>query len=133
MDAITVTRPVVVLVRVTNGYRRLMSDEVRAALGGLEREEVRLAHARRTAPDKDVSERRERLRETKTGLLDRLKAIEELADGTLVLFGRLESLVEIRVGARWQDIAGVEVVLEDGRVAEIRPADGSGGDWWKST
>ncbi|HUW66236.1 MAG TPA: YlqD family protein [Spirochaetia bacterium] len=135
MERITVTSPVAVLVRVTAGYRLALQEELKAALQGLEREEVRISHARRSAKDgdKETAARESRLLETRAGLVARFQEIEGLADGRLVLHGRLESLVEIRVGDRWQDVAGVEVVLEDGRVVEIRPAGGGGGDWWKST
>ena len=135
MERITVTRPVAVLVRVTAGYRQTLLRELQVALQGLEREEVRLAQARRSkgTEDEETAARLKRLAETRAGLLARSRELAELADGRLVLQGRLESLVEIRVGDRWQDIAGVEVVLEDGRVVEIRAAGGGGGDWWVNT
>lgn len=128
MERLTVTRPVAVLVRVTAGYRQALIRELQAALAALEREEAGLERARPGAGDEDTTVRKKRLAETRAGLLARSREIAELADGRLVLHGRLESLAEIRVGDRWQDIAGVEVVLEDGRVVEIRPA--GGGEWW---
>ncbi|MDA8337276.1 MAG: hypothetical protein M0Z41_20200 [Peptococcaceae bacterium] len=124
MERITVTRPVAVLVRVTAGYRQALIREIQAALQGLEREE-----ARRSGPalDGDEAARAGRVTETRAKLLARSREIAGLADGRLVLHGRLESLVDIRVGDRWCD--GVEVILEDGRVVEIRAANGGGGDW----
>jgi len=127
MERVTVTRPVAVLVKVTPGYRRAVREEIRAALAAVEREEARLNREKQARPgDGELAGRRRRLAETREGLLARARETETLADGRLVLHGRLESLVEVRVGDSWQD--GVEVILEEGRVVEIRPT-GGGGPW----
>jgi len=59
--------------------------------------------------------------ESRRLLTERLKEISRLEDGQEVVHGRVESLVDIKVGDRWDAVMSVELVLEDNRVIEIRP------------
>jgi len=52
--------------------------------------------------------------------VEKLKEVGKLTPGEEVIHGRVESIVELKVGDDWNGVMGVEVVLEDGKVIEIR-------------
>ena len=133
MDSITVTRPVIVKVRVTDGYKRAAAAEIQDALTRLDARlaqfdaqynkvaEMEKKNPRQyTGGLQHIEEERGKTSETRRQLADRLKEIGRLAEGQEIVHGRVESLVEIKTGDHWGMIMSVEVVLEDGRVVEIR-------------
>ncbi len=133
MDSITVTRPVIVKVRVTESYKKAAAAEVREALARLDARrdlldnqynkiaEIEKNNPRQAAGGlQQIDEERRKINEARRQLGDRLKEIGRLADGQEIVHGRVESLVEIRVGDDWSRLMSVEVVLQDGRVVEIR-------------
>lgn len=133
MDSITITRPVIVKVRVTDSYKQAAAAEVREALAGIEarQDQLDFQHARLAEMEKkiprstagglqQVEEDRRKVAEARRQLTDRLREIGGLAEGREVVHGRVESLVEIRPGDDWGRLMSVEVVLQDGRVVEIR-------------
>ena len=50
----------------------------------------------------------------------RLKEIGKWALDSEVTLGKMESLVTLQVGDQWNRVMGVEIILKDGIVAEIR-------------
>jgi len=133
MDAITVTRPVVVKVRVTEGYKRAAAAEIREAaarldgrLAQLDYQYNKITELEKKNPRQfagglqQIEDERHKTREARGNLAQRIKEIGLLADGQEVVHGRVESLVEIKVGDNWQGLMSVEVVVEDGLVVEIR-------------
>lgn len=133
IDSVTVTRPVIVKVKVTEGYKKAVSAEVREALAGLEARmkqidfqvkritEMEKKNPRGQSGDLQVLEaERQKALESRRILTERLKDIGRLADGQEVVHGRVESIVELRVGDRWDRVMSVELVLQDGQVVEIR-------------
>jgi len=68
-----------------------------------------------------IEAERQKVLESRRLLTERLKEISRLEDGQEVVHGRVESLVDIKVGDRWDAVMSVELVLEDNRVIEIRP------------
>jgi hypothetical protein len=62
----------------------------------------------------------QKILESKKRLADRLREVGGLAEGQEVVHGRVESLVDVKVGDQWDGLMSVELVLEDGKVVEIR-------------
>lgn len=131
MDSITITRPVIVKVRVTDGYKKAAAAEVQEALAGLDARLDQLNYRYnkisveknnpRQAGDLDqIDTERRKVIEARRQLTERLKEIGRLAEGREVVHGRVESLVDIKVGDDWSRVMSVEVVLQDGKVVEIR-------------
>lgn len=134
MESLTITRPVLVKVRVTEGYKKALSAEVQEAVDRLEKKLLHMDfHFRRVLADLEKNsprevpevrrqfeaERRKTL-EAKQKLLEKLKEIGAFVPGEEVVHGQVESIFELKVGDDWGRVMGVEVVLEDGRVAAIR-------------
>lgn len=141
MDSLTITRPVLVKVRVTEGYKKALSAEVQQALTRLDKKLLHMDfHFRRAIADLEKNnpreasevrrqfdaERRKTL-EAKQKLLEKLKEIGAFTPGEEVIHGQVESIFELKVGDDWGRVMGVEVVLEDGRVAAIREGRSTAG------
>ncbi|MDD4238664.1 MAG: YlqD family protein [Desulfotomaculaceae bacterium] len=141
MEAIHLIRPVLVKVKVTEAYKRSAAAQVQEAL---QRIELELQHLdfqeRRLGPELEkknpqglavalqrLEQERSRRKEKRQQLLDQLKGIGQLAEGTEVLFSKMESPVELKPGDEWSKVLGVEIIIQDGIVAEIRQG-GAGKD-----
>ncbi|MFZ5648534.1 MAG: YlqD family protein [Bacillota bacterium] len=133
IDSIRITRPVIIKVRVTEGYKKSVSAEVREALAGLdarmkhlEFQAKRLTEMEKKDPRGQAGDfqkleaERQKVLESRRVLTERLKEIGRLVEGQEVVHGRVESFVEVKVGDRWDSVMSVELVLQDGEVVEIR-------------
>ncbi|MFZ5652236.1 MAG: YlqD family protein [Bacillota bacterium] len=123
LDSITVTRPVTVKVRVTEGYKMAVSAEIREALAGLDARAKHLDFQMKRAQPADLQKlevESRKIMESRRILADRLKEIGRLVDGQEVVHGRVESFVEVKLGDRWDRVMSAELVLQDGQVVEIR-------------
>lgn len=141
MDAINLIRPVLVKVKVTEAYKRAAAAELQESLKRVDLEMQHLDfQEKRLSPELEkknpggVAVARQRLdqerslrQEKRRQLLDQLKGIGQLAPGTEVLFSKMESPVQIKTGDEWSKVLGVEVIIEDGIVIEIRQG-GTGKD-----
>lgn len=58
--------------------------------------------------------------EARAGLLEQMKKISSLEDGTEVLQGEIEGPVEIKVGDNWDNIFNKEIVIKDGIIVDVR-------------
>lgn len=58
--------------------------------------------------------------EAKAGLLEQMKKISALAEGSEVLQGDVSGPVEVNVGDKWDEVFNREIVIKDGVVVEIR-------------
>lgn len=58
--------------------------------------------------------------EARTELLEQMKKVGALAEGSEVLQGEVTGPVEVNVGDKWDEIFDKEIVLQDGVVVEIR-------------
>ncbi|MGB9803247.1 MAG: YlqD family protein [Desulfofundulus sp.] len=142
MDKLTVICPVLVKVRVTDGYKQKLSTGIQQAIRQID---VQMQHlefqARRVVAElerqnpqgipaarQQFEQERSRRLEARQKLLDKLKEVARLAPGEEVVHGQLQSLMELKVGDRWQEVAGMEVILEDGVIVEIRPTGGNVAD-----
>ncbi|MBC7105588.1 MAG: YlqD family protein [Firmicutes bacterium] len=136
MDRVTVTRPVIVKVVVTEDFKKGLAAQLRESLRRTELELQRLEfEGRRQLMELEknhpagVAAARERLaqekkkrEEVRQGLLERLRMVVQLEPGTEVVHGQLESLVEVAVGDSWRRLMAVEIVVRDGLIVAIREA-----------
>lgn len=136
MESITITRPVIVKVRVTESYKKAVAVEIQNAVQKIDMQMQHLEfQARRIIADlekrnpnglaaarEQIEVERRRKLDSRQKLVNKLKEIGKLSPGEEVVHSRLESLVELRVGDLWEQVMGVEIILEDGKVIEIRQA-----------
>ncbi|MCL6559638.1 MAG: YlqD family protein [Firmicutes bacterium] len=134
MESLTLIRPVLVKVKVTEGYKKAAAAELREAVRRLDMElqhldfqEKRLVSELEKknpqgipAARQHLEQERRRRADSRQKLLERLKEVGDLALGSEVVYGKMESPVEIKVGDDWRRVLGVEIVLKDGFVTEIR-------------
>jgi len=72
-----------------------------------------------------IEAEKRRFRQAKDELIQRQRAVAELEEGTEVIRGTLESWAEIAVGGNIQTaLRGVEIVVSDDKVIEIRETEG---------
>ncbi|GAB6157672.1 YlqD family protein [Desulfotomaculum varum] len=130
---LTVTRPVLVKIRVTDNYKKSLALELRHRVAALESELQQIDYqirklqeiikknpgAAEAALAQWEQEKQSRL-DTKLKLLDKIKEVGKLANGSEVLQGKVESFVQVQVGDDWHRLMQAEIILEDGRVVEIR-------------
>lgn len=130
---LTITRPVMVKVRITDRYKKDLALELQQGaakmeleLQHLELQSRKLQELAKKNPGSVESaqaqleqEKQKRL-DTRLKLLDKIKEVGKLANGTEVLHGKVESLVEVQIGDDWQNLMNAEIVIEDGKIAEIR-------------
>lgn len=133
MDSITITRPVVIKVRVTENYKKTVAAELQKVIQRLDAELQHLDIKRKkisenTAKNAEFVEKarqqvevqiQERLQK-KQDLLEKIRAVGSLEIGSEVVHGRVESLVEIKIGDDWNKVMNVEILVEDGKVIDIR-------------
>lgn len=134
MQSITITRPVVIKVRVTENYKKVVVGELQRAVQQLDMEIQQLDFQikritpeiiKKTPQGMDTAKKQiengiyDRVQK-KQKLLDKIKEIARLTPGSEVIHGRVESLVEINVGDNWNQVMNVELLVEDGVVLEIR-------------
>lgn len=138
MESLTLIRPVLVKVKVTEGYKKAAAVELQDAARRIELElqhldfqEKRLVSELEKknpqgipAARQHLEQERRRRAESRQKLIDRLKEIGQLALGSEVVYGKMESPVEIKVGDDWRKILGAEIILQDGVVVAIRESGG---------
>jgi len=136
VERVTVTRPVIIKVVVTEDYKKGLAAQLRESLRRTEIELQRLEfEGRRQLMELEkhhpagVAAARERLaqekkkrEELRQGLLEKLQLVVQLELGTEVVHGQLESLVEVAVGDSWRRLMAVEIVVRDGLIVAIREA-----------
>lgn len=130
---LTITRPVLVKVRVTDQYKKQLAMELQQTVARLELELQQLEFqskkilevAKKNPAGAEVAvtqidqEKQKRL-DTRCQLLGRIKELGKLVNGSEMLQGKVESFVQVQVGDDWNQIMNAEIVLEDGKVVEIR-------------
>lgn len=134
MEKLTLIRPVLVKVIVTDNYKKAAVAELQNALHRIDVDLQRLEfHEKRLASEiekksqhtpqvsgQQIAQERQRLVETRGQLVDRVKNVGQLELGSEVVYGKMESPVEIKVGDDWRQVLGVEIVLQDGIITTIR-------------
>jgi hypothetical protein len=79
-------------------------------------------------PDYDILKKmameEERFKNSRAQIEARIEAVAKLKDGEEYIHGTVDSMVNVGVGDNWHSVmTGVEVLLEDGLVKEIRERD----------
>lgn len=134
MKSITVKRPVIVKVKVTDDFKNRMSAEIQQAINKLDAELQHLDFQTKRmvaelekknppgipAAKQHFEQEKQKRIKARQNLTDQLKNVGVMAIGAEVVQGSLESIAEIRVGDDWNEIMGVEVVVCDDRIIEIR-------------
>jgi hypothetical protein len=141
MESIHLIRPVLVKVKVTEAYKKAAAAEIQDTL---KRVELELQHLdfqeKRLGPELEkknpqglavarqrLEQERSHREEKRRQLLDQLRGVGQLTPGTEVLFSKMESPVELKPGDEWNKVLGVEIIVQDGIVVEIRQG-GAGKD-----
>lgn len=130
---LTITRPVLVKVRVTDSYKKDLAQELQQAVSRLELELRQLELQGRKLEEMakknpggveaalaQLEQEKQKRLDKRFKLLDNIKEIGRLSNGTEVLQGKVESIVEVNTGDDWQQLMSTEIIIEDGKVAEIR-------------
>lgn len=131
MDSLTVLQNVPVKVVITASFRAQLVEQIRTSLSELDQGTARLKEARQQAAEPEFRERvdQELSRQgyQRQQLEWRIKEAESLAEGAEINFQTLPVMVQLKVGDNLQEKAGLEVVLKDWKVVEIRRGSGSQG------
>ena len=142
MDSLSLIRPVLVKVQVTESYKKNASVDLLEAvrqielkLQHLDYQEKRLLSettksdaAGVPAAKQQIGQERRQYEENKRELLRRFQEVQGLALGAEVVYGKMESATEIKVGDMWRPVLGTEIILRDGVITEIRRPETEGGD-----
>ncbi|MEW6066360.1 hypothetical protein P378_18635 [Desulforamulus profundi] len=132
---LTITRPVLVKVRVTDSYKKSLAMELQQTAARLELELQQIELQTRKLQEfakknpggaeaalAQLEQERQKRLDTRLKLLDKIKEVGKLENGSEVLQGKVESFVQVQVGDDWNRLMNAEIVIEDGKVAEIRGA-----------
>ncbi|MBQ1249305.1 MAG: YlqD family protein [Selenomonadales bacterium] len=134
MDRMTLKCPVTIKAKVTDELKRKMVAEIQDNIKkvDLEIQQVEFQGKRMLTEQAKVDaqglpalrqqidmERQKRL-DFKNHLLQKLKEAEAIENGSEVVQGQLERLVEIKVGDDMQSIMNAEILLEDGKIVAFR-------------
>lgn len=134
MDSLRIKRPVTVKVQVTDEFRILAAARVQEEVKKLETELLQLDLQGKKlllelekqnpqgveAARQHLEAQRQKRVENKNQLLGKLKEIGKWTNGSEILQGTLETYTDLKVGDDWNEIFGVEVILRDNKVVEIR-------------
>ena len=138
-DSVTIKREVVLRAIVTESLKEQLDQEFTEAISQvdgritqldvsarqyvteLQRSDIQQAMAVR----QQIEAEKRRYRQVKDELIGRQRAVAALEIGAEVIRGTVESQAEIRVGDNLQTVLrGVEIVLRDDAVVEIRETEG---------
>lgn len=131
---LTIKRTIVVKAKVTEEFKKQMASELQDAIRNLDAELQQLDFQEKRmvlelerknlsaipAARQQVEKERQKRMQARTRLTEQLKSMGQLAIGSEVAQGTLESITEINVGDDWNDIFGIEVVVCDNKIIEIR-------------
>ncbi len=130
---LTVTRPVVIKTIVTEGFKRLYTQDLEDAIKRVDTIVQQLdTQIRRSELERQVSPQsrvirqqleleRARQEATRADLSMRLREAQDLALNSEFMQGTVESLVEVKVGDNlFTKLGRTELVVKDGIIMEIR-------------
>lgn len=134
MDRMTLKCPVTIKAKVTDELKRKLIAEIQDGIKkvDLEIQQVGFQGKRMLTEQAKVDaqglpalrqqidmERQKRL-DFKNHLLQKLKETEALENGSEIVQGQLERIVEVNVGDDMQSVMNAEILLEDGKVVAFR-------------
>jgi hypothetical protein len=138
-ESVTIKREVVLRAIVTETLKQELDEEFAAAIEEIDRRIAQLdISARQYVTElqrtdiqqamilrQQIEAEKRRYRSAKDELIQRRRAVAALELGTEVIRGTLESEAEVRVGDNLATVLrGVEIVLRDNEVVEIRETEG---------
>jgi hypothetical protein len=138
-DAVVIKRDVIFRAVVTEKLKEQIDEEFKEAIGELDRRITQLdigarqyvSELQRTniqqaiAVRQQIEAEKRRYQQSKDQLIQRQRQVEKLELGAEIIRGTFESDVELKVGDNLQTaLRGVEVVVKDDEVVEIREVPG---------
>ncbi len=131
-----ILRPVTIKAKVTEGLKARLSADIRQAVALLDEEmqqlESQVKRAQLTAtisPQQQmqlrqlVEQEKAKRADKKAQLEEEARAIIQLPLGSEIVQGTAQSLATIEVGADFDALMAMEVVIEDGKVIAIRQGE----------
>lgn len=134
-ESFRVIRKVLVRSVVNDKLKELLSSEIEGNLGNLEREYEKLQQQRQqylgqckernVKPDYDIMKKiaieEEKYKSSREQFNSRLNEVKSMEQGSEYVHGTVDSPVDVAIGDNWHQImTGIEVLLEDGIVREVR-------------
>ncbi len=134
MESVVINRPIRVLVRVTEDFKEKLHHQATSEISRIESELEQLQFQRKrwmAEVAKKDPKKMEQLRESldrehnareqrKMELQRQLRQSESLEAGELVQQGTVDAKVEVSPGDSWEEIINTAIVVEDGKIVEIR-------------
>ena len=134
MDRMTLKCPVTIKAKVTDELKRKMVAEIQDNIKkvdleiqqvefqgkGMLTEQAKVDAQGLPALRQQIDMERQKRLDFKNHLLQKLKEAEAIENGSEVVQGQLERLVEIKVGDDMQSIMNAEILLEDGKIVAFR-------------
>ncbi|PKM82625.1 MAG: hypothetical protein CVU89_03755 [Firmicutes bacterium HGW-Firmicutes-14] len=131
---LTIKRPVLVKVKVTEDFKNKMAREIRDTMQKLDSELQQLDFqvkriinelerknpAGIPAAKQHIENEKQKRLQARGKLTEQLKNIGQVAIGSEIVQGTLESIAEINVGDDWEEIMGMEVLVCDNKIIDIR-------------
>ncbi len=135
---LTIRRPVLVKVKVTEESKQRMAQEIQETVKNLDAELQQLDFQGKravtelekknpagiAAAKQHFENEKQKRMKAKLNLTEQLKNLGKMAIGSEVVQGTLESITDINVGDDWNEIMGVEIVVCDSKIIEIRRKKG---------
>ena len=142
LEKLSLIRPVLIKALVTENYKK---DAVKELLEAARQTELKLQHldyqekkltaeltqdnaAGLAAARQRIGRERLQNEERHRGILLRIQEVQGLLPDTEVVYGKMESLTEIKVGDEWRPVLGVEIILRDGVITAIRQPEAATGE-----
>ncbi|MFZ7104522.1 MAG: YlqD family protein [Peptococcaceae bacterium] len=136
MEKITIMRSVVVKQIITENFKTKAAAEIQESLKKAEFDldhydkntkktitELTLkGHPQVNQIKQQVEAEKQKLNAYKQQLVDRLKVISKLNLGEEIIQGTIDGPLEVQVGDNFEALNGIEMVIKDGIIIEIRKA-----------
>lgn len=134
MSGLVIKRPVIVKVRVTDKFKIETITQIKKALKKVELEIEQIEFETKkltlnvdkqslqqlTYLRKQLEAEKKKHLELKTRLVDKIKEVEQWVLGIEVVEGTVDSYIELNIGDDWEKLMGTEIIIEDGKVIELR-------------
>ena len=134
METITLKLPVTVKAKVTETLKAELIEEVNSALAAVDQDLQQFDfHTRRMMAEQaqtdaqalvglrqQIDGERAKMEQAKENFNERLQAAEKLELGSEILRGRMEQLVNVKVGDDLEELTRSEIVVEDDKIIAFR-------------
>ena len=134
MDKLVINRKISVKAKVTEGFKNQIRQELQEGMNKLDAElkfleqrakklitELTLKGSPQAASVREQLEyEKQKREEAKKAMSEQMKVVGNLEMGTEVLQEEMEGPIEVKAGDNWVDLMNREIVIEDGRIVEIR-------------